>query len=1156
MHRHFSEPLEALVLPDSPPPGGGAWKNWALALGAFCLFVVCSGGLFWGLGQLINLGFSGPNNKGSLIYAWETPAEHAANIAAAMNANSPGGSAAELRELTRFFTTVLESLAQEEHADFRDLVDQNAFAHRARLHPVAAASADFDQGDLETELEYDLDGPRGWTRCQVVHIARGTAANEALVYVIFTQDGENPTPFRWWLRRSGRNWTICDWEMIDLGQSETDRWARTHSLGDDEYTGEYWQASASISRAQDENDANRSAAAAAQLKAAEQQKVHADLQGMTQLDIAFAWLLAGRPDLALAAADRANQPEFAIGALHVRVRALAALERQDELLAALAQYRALAGRHPHLLRIEAETLEAAGRRKEAAGCWWDVLRLLPDDHTALFAFCRLADDERRADIKLLLGKSKKPVERAAELATGAIVQDETAAAEALLAYIRASDANSLALLSLTALQHEYDQQHSQAAEQYLQAHQRETHPEKRKQYFQSYLSSMVGAGRAAEAYRTAEDKVAAFDYLTADHEYDDSMITDKDLAELIAAHRPLQPDDPRLQYLAAKLLLNKGDYAAADAEFRKVEAAAGEELVELIRSGRLEAIYRQGSIKDAYEAYPSDRQDTFRDLAWLANERRDFSGLGELIGLHVRREPSDPWLGYFTALREQAAGNYTAALTALVPAENSGDQGLQMLCARLKTELYIQSDNVSQAYLAGGAPQETFLRIAARLAELDDWTRVLSVAQLHAAAVPTDATSLYYATRARWHLGQHDQLIQNLTPWPKDKLSSLDQAWVAEMGDLLVRSWLRSRPGEDARKAAELMREELGLSQPLVTAELKLGGHARAKELLADPLVGREFFLEQLQFDKEAATVLTDPEFTELRRRYALERPNDYGRFGASLVLLFEQPLEDAAWREAFDRAAGDAASLARDIPAAGNDSTARTSRLVDLSVGTLILTAARSRYCDPTSVAVSELAGNSPLRKALEEHHAWLAIDLLFAEEQSAANELQLLGQKLAAELAGKGALAIYAERPRRGPPQFLLADAAAREQLEAGAILAASKSGERSAVYLYEDSDEESSEEAQSAEWQVRRRALRELSEGARVENSAGYARIRVQFLRGHARETLWLNVVRSKRGPYDSEAFIGEVTEGSQLWPHLRTGERVRLSAFEPLEVQPVK
>ena len=192
----------------------------ALGIGAFCLFVVCSGAGFWGLGKLVNLGFAGAGTKGSLIYSWESPDERHANIAAAMNASSPGCSAAELRELTRFYDGVLDALGQADHGAFRKLVDRNAFAHRASLHPAAVASGEFDQGSLESQLEYDLEGPRGWSRFTIVRVARGQAANEALVYGVCTGDGKSATPFRWWLRRSGRSWTICDWEMIERDDSE------------------------------------------------------------------------------------------------------------------------------------------------------------------------------------------------------------------------------------------------------------------------------------------------------------------------------------------------------------------------------------------------------------------------------------------------------------------------------------------------------------------------------------------------------------------------------------------------------------------------------------------------------------------------------------------------------------------------------------------------------------------------------------------------------------------------------------------------------------------------------------------------------------------------------------------------------------------------
>jgi hypothetical protein len=1148
VQRHPHEPLEAVLLPDLPPPnsGGGAWKTWAIALSAFGLFVVCSGAGFWGLGKLVNLGFSGAGHRNSLVYAWETAEQRQANVATAMNAASPGCTAVELRELNRFFGRVLETLAEEEQEAFRDLVDHNAFAHRACLHPTALAAGDVDQSALESMLEYELDGPRHWQRFLIVHVARGAAANEAIVYGVLESATEQPTPLRWWLRRSGREWTICDWELIDRGQSEAARWARTQSLGDDPDNGTYWQAGSAIEQAAEDALAGRRGAAAAKLRDAEKHRLPAAVHDMTQVEAAIAWLHCGRPDLALAACDRVQDQEGDVGAVSVRARALWDLERFDEFLAAMDRYRALAGAHPELLRYEAEALESQGKRSAAADCWWEVLRLMPDDREALFEFCRSAAPPRRAENTHVFCTSKKPVDRAVEAAIQAIVRDESAAAEALTAYVRAQAPDSADLEHLTALQFDHDEQYVEAAAHYLKAHELETHPEEKKERFRAYLAAMAAAGKSLEAYQAADDPQAAFDYLTADYEYDEALIASEDLAQLVEAHRERAQDEPRMLYLSAKLLLDRSDFPAAAAAFLAAEARATDELSSLVRSGRLEAIYRRGSIKEAYEAYPEDRAEAFRELAWLAIGDDNWQALGELIGIHGRNDPADGWIPFFTAKREEQAGNFTAALTALASVSAADDAGLKYMSDRLRQDLYIQSDNVSQAYAAEGNSPETFLQLAGRLAEEGNWDRVLSLAQLHAAAAPADPNSVYFATKARWQLGQHELLVQNLTPWPDQKLQNLDQAWLTEIADQLVRSRLRTGAGNEARQAAEQLQADLGLDQPLLTAELALGNRPRALELLANPLIGREFFQRQLQIDEACGAVLTEPEFAEVRRRYGLQRPNDYGRPSASIVLLLKQAPEEARWQAAFDRAAGAASSSARTLTRASGD-VPRTSRLVDLPGGTLVVTASSAPYCGEQDAPTS-LQPDSPLRKAIAGHDAWIAIDLVLADKIAPARELELAAQKLAAELCDEQALAIYASLPRRFSPRLVLAEDAAREQLAAGTFLTAD-GNERNALYLYQID----AEADDSQPWPARRKALRELADQARVENPAGHAQVRVRLSRGHAEEDLWLNVVRSSRGSYRSEELLVEVTEPSRLWPHLAAGERIRIGYYEPLEVR---
>jgi hypothetical protein len=244
----------------------------------------------------------------------------------------------------------------------------------------------------------------------------------------------------------------------------------------------------------------------------------------------------------------------------------------------------------------------------------------------------------------------------------------------------------------------------------------------------------------------------------------------------------------------------------------------------------------------------------------------------------------------------------------------------------------------------------------------------------------------------------------------------------------------------------------------------------------------------------------------------------------------------------AFDRAAGEAAAKARTITRESGDAP-RISKLVDLPGGTLIVTARAAPYCDEDDVSES-LKESSPLRKAIAGHGAWIAIDLLVADP-----ELELAAQKLAAELCDEQALVVQGRLPRRGFSQPVLADDAARGQLAAGTFLTAD-GDDRDSLYLYEAE----AEEAEPQPWPARRKELRELADQARVENPAGHARVRVRLSRGHAEEDLWLNVVRSKRAPYRSEELYGEVTEPSQLWPHLAPGERIRIGFYEPLEVRP--
>jgi hypothetical protein len=109
---------------------------------------------------------------------------------------------------------------------------------------------------------------------------------------------------------------------------------------------------------------------------------------------------------------------------------------------------------------------------------------------------------------------------------------------------------------------------------------------------------------------------------------------------------------------------------------------------------------------------------------------------------------------------------------------------------------------------------------------------------------------------------------------------------------------------------------------------------------------------------------------------------------------------------------------------------------------------------------------------------------------------------------------------------------------------------------VYLYESSPpvaDETPDADDSTAWPARRKELRRLAEAARAERDGGYGRVRVRLSRGHAEEDLWLTVVRSQRSKYGAESFVAKLQADSTLWPHLKAGERVKLSYYQAVELE---
>jgi hypothetical protein len=1150
------EPLEARLLPDPPqerPRSGG--RGWLAAASAFVLLVACFAALLWGLGKLlVSAGSVRPERGDALVGRWESSEERLAHVRAALEASEVGLSAVEQREVRRFLDKLGESLQPSSESSYVALVDLEACAERVLRHPASKSRSRTERRIIEQQFQHRVRPPAAWTDLTLVSAQRSKNGEELVVYAIASGFELPPEPVRWWLQRAGRSWRICDWERIDCGLSETARWALEGSQSSAGQAS-YKQAIETIHRAEGNADTGHMALAARELLDAQALEIPADLHDLVQIELARAWEKCARSDQMLAACGRVRNATANPGLHYHAALAYARRENFSAAIAAAQKYRAAAGRHPHLLEVQATALEAVGRRREAAQCWRERLALIPEDTDALAEYCRLAMEDDAGQAIALLKRTRRPAEFAIQTARSASYGHDDATVRVIERFFRETQPQSAALDLLAGLRLENGGQFAAAAPHFLAAAKKSAGPQERQDYLRQYLHAMALAGRAAQGYQAVDDPVWALQQLTAGLEYGEAAITIDDLPRLTALHRVRMPGDPRLIYLEGLVAMQDGDWPRAEAKFQAALAKAaavspadedGPDFAARCRSKLQEARYKSGGLAAAYAAAPAD--ESFRELARLCQDERNWSGLDELIALHRRQKPADPWIDYFLALRAEANGDSLAALTAVQRAEASGDAALTQTVHWLKNQLLIDSGGIAQAYHGSSDQREAFRRLVTHLSSQEDWDGVLELAELHASLAPRRSATLYWAVAAHWHRGEYQQVVDRLTPWPEDRVARLEPGQLTELCELLVRSLVRLGRLDDAEFAVERARDEYGVDPPQVALILARNDRPALLELLSHPRIARSLFERPLYRDRDLAPLLFDADLAEIRRTQALPLPRDRGSHNLALVLLFAEPLTAQQLQQSLDQAqaAGDAVAI--------DPWQDRWARMWDRGHEALVMACGAGEYCGCDALPENLAAGDSR-RTILEQHGGWVALDLLTGEQRNAGSGLPAIATRLGRALAELKPLALYSSGSRTNHVELM--DAQSHQRLISGAYFdpqrqAAAASGQLAAAGeiwpLYSGGGE-----YDFASWPARGKSLRQLADRARVENDAGHALARVTFTRGHAVEQHWLKVVRARPGKYSDDEFIAEMTADSKLWPFLRTGERLRLSSYELLEVR---
>ncbi|MCI0358163.1 MAG: hypothetical protein L0211_06755 [Planctomycetaceae bacterium] len=1152
--RRSTAPLEAVVLPDLPPPRGNRWGVVAVGA-AFIAILVAVVAAIWAIGKLAGIGEpAAAGGRQSLVEHWEAPEERLKNIAAAMNSSQVGATPAELRDFQRFFARVASASRKDDQAAYLECVDLNLLVHRISRHPAVRGERSFSSWGLKNELQTGLSTLGYVGDYSIVRVERGERDDLALVYTV--DCSPLATACRWWLARSGRNWRLFDWERLDYEQSTAHRWAIRDKLYSDSNSYNY-----NIFRnALDDSD---------QLPAGVNWPIYRDEQlnlaslidnplpevvhDGAMLELAWALVGLGRPAAAIRAADALRRPQDHPGYLVVRARAKADLGRYAEALADAQAYQQLAGRDPLALEQAARALAELDRPAEAAECWLEMLKLAPNHHMALGNFCRLADSEQRAQLPAILHQTRQTTEAVVSQAQASLYRDDLESFELLAAFVKAEAPGSPAAAALAGQRLDHEGQHEEAAAKFREAADAEFRPDQKQGYFHQSLTAMAAAGKIAQAYAAAPDPQAAFDYLTAGFEDDESLLTDEQLKALLAAHEQRVPGDARALYLAGQLLLRGEKYAEADAKFQAAVAKADEESRSTYEYGRIEALYRQGDVKVAYRTCGQTRE-VFRALAGHCESDRAWDELETLIKLHRKQQDDDRWADYYEAKLFQAQGNAALALASLLQAEKDDD--LKGYSSWTKTQLYVEAGRMQECITPQNRRQD-FLNIANLLAQKADWQRLDDLYRNNAAVIGRDPMVLNAWTSRLWQQGRYDDIVSALESGIATD-SSAPAHVERELVERQVRCLLRLGRAAEARQVAHRASNDNGLEIPLVMVLLHEGNMAAVREKLADPAIRKSLQELNIEEDPELSPLVASPELADLRQSLILPL-NNFGIAGERRVILLLAEPRELVLDEIADLLARSSIEGAKLAAAAHDEGAVRRSARIEHQGTSLVVTFGnqpywkRGRFQRPPREA--ELA------RILESHRGFIVLESDRRQHDApGGDDLVLLG-KLAGGLCNENVQAVHVKRSAADEGRLLALEPSIVEQFKSGQLLSGPSpsgqlpSGQAAGITfpLYDAASY--SDEPAAAERLATSAKVRTANQLARDVNSGKVsdASIQVELWRGHGRERVWLKVVGAKRDASGGWQLHGEMPADSALRPGLRAGMRLSVGPYDVQEVR---
>lgn len=516
-----------------------------------------------------------------------------------------------------------------------------------------------------------------WERTEI-RTLKWLVADQDVVLITrhFTIDNEEEITFkmRWWAARTPEGWKFYDLEDVSMGERLSTAVlgiVQGLNLNDRALLESIRKTALEMGEAKQAMLRREHAKALEMLKAPLPPGTPALLEGSVQLFMAVCQLELGQAEEALQSLTRAEQKKVdAPVANLLRASAFNHLQRYEEAEAASRLYMdAVGGEGSAFLQL-GFAQEQLKRSDEAIESYRRGLDDEPNQLDCLSGLRRCLPHDRKSEFVDRFFRLRKPQTQFALQVNQALIDDDLEGARELTAaYAKRFPDDCEGIFQQGVLQARLNQI-DQAKPLFLKAL-KNAPEEERTNYLHRYLGQMQNAQRSFEAYESVPDadRPRAFRYYADDwlemlreSDGEDRVQPEKDLRQIIAAHRKHKPDDAMPGYFEAAICFEKKEYAQAERLLSAVPTNGLEEYERSeVESLRIDALYKDGKALTAYEKV-GKRAETFRQLASLMTQDKNLDGLEVLLKAHRAAEPHDRALVYFEGERLWQQEKYVEAL--------------------------------------------------------------------------------------------------------------------------------------------------------------------------------------------------------------------------------------------------------------------------------------------------------------------------------------------------------------------------------------------------------------------------------------------------------------------------------------------------------------